>query len=121
MSFWTIRRISALLTALVLAVGLIAPGFGAPHVIVKSTMTVANDMPMSGDMPGKCNGCAGHEKGIAAAACSSVLCGSVTVFPSLTVVLTAVPAEAPKPSDGPDASGRAVSPDPYPPRTTILS
>jgi hypothetical protein len=121
MSFWTIRRISALLTALVLAVGLIAPGLGAPDVVVKSTMTVANDMPMSGDMPGKCNGCAGHEKGIAAAACSSVLCGGVTAVPSITVVLPAVAAEALNPADDSNASGRAVSPDPYPPKTTILS
>ena len=121
MSFWRIRRISALLTALVLAVGLVAPSFGAPDVVVKSTMTVAKDMPMSSDMPGKCNGCAGHEKGLAPATCSSVLCGSVTVLPSLTVALSAVPAEAPKPADGPNASGRAVPTDPHPPRTAFLS
>jgi hypothetical protein len=121
MSFWTTRRISGLLTAFVLAVGLVAPGFGAPDLVVKSTMTVANDMPMSSDMPGKCNGCAGHEKGLAAAACSSVLCGSMIALPSLMVVLSAVPAEAPKPADEPDASGRTVPTDPYPPRTTILS
>jgi hypothetical protein len=122
MSIEKIRRIPALLLALVLAAGLVGHGVGGPDIVVKSTMTAASDAPMSSDMPmsGKCHGCAGDEKGVAPTACSA-FCGTVTAVPSVAVILYSVPAEILSPRAGPHVIGRADPPDPYPPRTTILS
>jgi hypothetical protein len=122
MSFEKIRRISAVLMALVLAVGLTTHGLGGPDMIVKSSMTAASDMPMSGDMPmqGRCDGCAGDEKVVAPAACFAFCC-AVIAAPLVAVVLYVVPAEVLIPVASPDAIGRADPPDPYPPRPTILS
>ena len=121
MSSEKIGRVSTLLAVLVLAVGLVAHGLGGPDIIVKSGMTVADEMPMSGDMPmpGTCNGCAGDEKGVAPAACSA-FCGAVIALPLVAAVLHAVPAETLNPTAEPGAVGHADPPDPYPPRPIIL-
>lgn len=122
MSFEKFRRISAVLMALVLAIGLATHGLGGPDMIVKSAIAAASDVPMSSDMPmqGKCNGCAGDEKGFAPAACSAFCC-AVIALPVVAVVLDAIPAETLSPMAGADAIGRTNPPDPYPPRATILS
>jgi hypothetical protein len=122
MLFRNFRRMPALLATLVLAVGLVAHGFSRPDIIVKLTTTTQSDMPSSGDMPmaGKCNGCAGDEKGLAPAACSA-FCGAVFVVPTTAVVLYAVPVETLRPASGEDPIGRTDPPDPYPPKRAILS
>jgi hypothetical protein len=116
------RRIPALLATLALAVGLVAHGFSGPDIIVKSATTTQSDMPISGDMPmsGKCDGCAGSEKGLAPAACSA-FCSAVFVLPTTAMVLYAVPVETLRPASEQEAIGRADPPDPYPPRPAILS
>ena len=119
MSFGKIRRISAALMAIVLAIGLSTHGLGGPNMITDSAMALASDMPMSGDMPGKCDGCAGDEKGLAQAVCSA-FCGTVMPSP-VTAVLSVVPAEILTPTSERNAVGRAEPPDPYPPRTIVLS
>jgi hypothetical protein len=60
-----IRRALTVLMALVVVVGLAAHGLYGSDMIVKSAIAAASDMPMSSDGPmqGKCNGCAGDEKG----------------------------------------------------------
>jgi hypothetical protein len=117
-----IRRASTVLMALVLATGLAAHGLGGPDMIIKSAVAAASDMPMSSDGPmqGKCNGCAGDEKGIAPAACSA-FCGAVIAVSMAATALDAVPAEILRPMAGTDVIGRADPPDPYPPRPTFLS
>src|SRR6266581_2299178 len=91
MPFGKIRRILAALMAIALAAGLSMHGLGGPDMNNKTAMAVASDMPMSRDMPSKCNGCAGDEKGLASAFCSA-FCG--TVMPShVMAVLSVVPAE----------------------------
>jgi hypothetical protein len=87
-----IRRISVVLLALVLAVGLATHGIACPDAMAKSDMTLANDMPMSGDMQGKCDSCSGHEKGISPAACAA-FCGAIMSAASVSPVLHAVPIE----------------------------
>ena len=119
MSFGKIRRISAALMAIVLAIGLSTHGLGGPNMITNSAMALASDMPMSGDMPGKCDGCAGDEKGLAQAVCSA-FCGTVMPSP-VTAVLSVVPAEILTPAGERIAVGRAEPPDPYPPRPIVLS
>jgi hypothetical protein len=117
-----IRPISALLTALVLTAGLVVHGFAGPDMVVESAMSAANDMPMSSDMPmsGKCDGCAGDEKGVAPVACST-FCSAVIAMPSVAAVVDAVPIDTLGPSAGAVVTGHADPPDPYPPRPTILS
>jgi hypothetical protein len=117
-----IRRISTLLAALVLAVGLAAHGFAGPQTVVKSAVTATTDMPMSGDMPmpGKCNGCAGDEQGTAPAACSA-FCSAMIAVPSAAAVFAAIAIGTLGPSATPIVTGRADPPDPHPPRATILS
>jgi len=123
-----IRRIPALMLALALAGGLVVHGFAGPEmalkstIAAKSTMASAGDVPMSTDMPmpGKCNGCAGDEKGVASAACSA-FCVTLIALPSVAAVLDVVPAEALDPAVESHATGHADPPDPYPPRPTILS
>ena len=122
MSSKKIRRVPAFLAALVLAVGLIAHGVGGPDITVKSAMTTASDMSMPSGMPmpGKCNSCAGNEKGVAPAVCAA-FCSAVIALPVAPVVLHAVPAETLSPTHESDASGFADPPDPHPPRSSILS
>jgi hypothetical protein len=119
MSFGKIRRISAALMAIVLAIGLSTHGLGGPNMINNSAMALMSDMPMSGDMPGKCDGCAGDEKGLAPAFCSA-FCGTVMPSPVMTV-LYVVPAEILTPTSERIVVGRAEPPDPYPPRPIVLS
>ena len=117
MSSAKIRRILAALMAIVLAIGLSTHGLGGPNMITSSAMALASDMPMSGDMPGKCDGCAGDEKGLAVC---SAFCGTVIAFP-VAVVFFAIPAERLTPTSERIAFGRADPPDPYPPRSIVLS
>ena len=119
MSFGKIRRISAVLMAIVLTIGLSTHGLGGPNMITNSAEALASDMPTSGDMPGKCDGCAGDEKGLAPAVCSA-FCGTVIALP-VAVVFFAVPAEILTPAGERIAVGRAEPPDPYPPRPIVLS
>ena len=119
MSSGKIGRILAALMAVILAIGLSTHGLSGPNMITNSTMALASDMPMSGDMPGKCDGCAGDEKGLAPAACSA-FCGTVIALP-VAVVFFAVPAETLTPTSERIAFGRADPPDPYPPRSIVLS
>src|SRR5215475_1266899 len=114
-----IRRILAALTAVILAIGLSTHGLGGPNMITNSAMALSSDMPMSGDMPGKCDGCAGDEKGLAPAICSA-FCGTVIAFPA-AVVFFAVPAEILTPTSERIAVHRGEPPDPYPPRPIVLS
>ncbi len=122
MSSSPLRQISGLLMALVLALGLGTHGLGGVDMIVKPTMTLASEMPSSGGEPmqGKCNGCAGDEKGVVPTACSA-FCSAIAVLPAADLGPFAVPAETLRPTAGPAAVGWTHPPDPYPPRTTILN
>jgi hypothetical protein len=123
-----IRRALALVCAIVLTLGLIAHGFGELGLQAKSGVVSAGEiadmsmdgMSMPGDMPGKCDGCAGHEKGMAPAACAA-FCGMVTNTVAAVVDLVVTPGEPFGPPFQAVVRGHADPPDPYPPRATILS
>lgn len=120
MLFKKIRQVSALLLALALAIGLLTHDAGGPGMPLASTMAAASDMLMPGDVPmsGKCGGCVGDERGMPAAC--SAFCGTVVALPAVAVVLESVPVDTLGPAAGQVATGYAVPPDPYPPRSTIL-
>jgi len=77
--------------------------------------TTDTDMPMSG----KCSGCAGDEKAMAAG-CSALCSSAVAVLP-VVVAFGPVSVETIGPSATPAATGHAFPPDPYPPRPIVLS
>lgn len=118
---WRLRQLSALLMALVLAVGLVMHGLGGP-MVVKFAPAVASHLPSSGGEPmqGKCKGCAGDEKGVAPTACSA-FCSAVATLPAAYVDPYAAPVETLVPTAGPGVIGWTHPPDPYPPKSTILS
>lgn len=120
MARWNIRRMLASLLASVLAIGLATHGLGHP-VMADCTMAAASSMPASGGEPmHKCNGCAGDEKGVVSTACAA-FCSAVVVLPEVDVMPLAARAEQLRPPAGPAMIGCTRPPDPYPPRTTILS
>jgi hypothetical protein len=95
MSSRRIRKIAALVMATVVAVGLTTHEVGRVAAAGRSgTDVTMTDMSMSTDapMPGKCNGCAGDEKGVAPAACSA-FCSAVIALGSAPAILLAGPAE----------------------------
>lgn len=116
-----IRRVFASLMAVVLAVGFAVHDLSGP-MIVKSAATSASALSSSSGEPmrGKCNGCAGDEKGVMPSACAA-FCSAVVALPTEDLESFAVFAETLVPAPGPDAIGWTHPPDPYPPRTTILS
>ena len=111
-----IRRMSAVLLALALAVGLMTHGFGNPDMGLKATMAAAtSDMPMSGN----CDGCGDNSTDMAAAC--AAFCNSVVALPVATVVVDVVLIGILRPSVGLVATGHITPPDPYPPRPADLS
>jgi hypothetical protein len=116
-----IRKIAALVMSMVLAVGLTTHGVGLPNMAATSGANAAlMDMPVNVPMPGKCKGCIGGEKGVASAVCSA-FCSAAIVLPATPSVLLAGAGETLKPGTGPDVTGHIDPPEPYPPRTIILS
>ena len=111
-----IRRISTLVLAVALAVGLGAHGMAGPDTGLKPVMAVAaTDMPMSG----KCDGCGDDQKGMSAAC--TAYCSSVIALPVAAVVIDVVAVDVLRPSVGPAAAGYVTPPDPYPPRPIGMS
>ena len=114
------RRVFAIVLSVALATGVavrsvqaLAMDVAAPAATAAATTDTG--MPMSG----KCDGCAGDEKAMAAA-CSGLCSGAVAVLP-VVVTFDPISVETIDPSDTQAATGHAFPPDPYPPRPTVLS
>ena len=121
MRFEIARRVFVIVLSVALATGVavrsvqaLAMDVAAPAATAAAT-TTDTDMPMSG----KCSGCAGDEKAMAAG-CSTLCSSTVAVLP-LVVVFGPVSVETIGPSAAPAATGHAFPPDPYPPRPIVLS
>jgi hypothetical protein len=111
-----LRRISAVVLALTLALGLVVHGIGNSDLGMKSAMAAAaSDMPMSGD----CNGC-GDDHSSMPTACAA-FCGSVAVLPVTAVIVDVVAIDTLYPPAAEDATGHVGPPDPYPPRPVSMS
>jgi hypothetical protein len=117
MAFMKLRRTSAIVAALILAAGLVVHGFAGLDIGSASATSIATEMPMPTDMPmsGKCDGCAGQEKGMALMACSAC-CSALVAIPSVALIFNASSIETLGPSAEPIVTGHADPPDPYPPR-----
>jgi hypothetical protein len=120
-----VRRILVRTLVLALAGGLVAhsmptsiAGSKAPATAVAMSMDMPTDMPVHGK--GKCDGCAGNEKGLMPTACSA-FCASVVTLPQGPIVLAADPIGKLLPAAGTVMTGCTGPPDPYPPRPSVLS
>ena len=113
-----VRRMLFLVMALVLAVGLVAHGFAGP-VFAKSVMAAASSMSSanSTSTDGKCNGCAGDEKGLASPACTA-FCSACVVLPTVDVTpFAATPIKRLRPQAAAQGVDWIRAQEPYPPKT----
>jgi hypothetical protein len=110
-----IRRISALLLALTLAVGLVTHAVRAAGMDAKMAVAAASDM-----VPGKCDGCGSGDDNMSSAACSAHCSGvMVTQVPAMLVDVPVVDVRGV--SAVPAIKGHGDPPEPYPPRPAVLS
>ncbi|SRR6266511_1384052 len=120
MRFEIARRLFVVVLSVALATGLVARSVRALAMdIIAPAATAAATMDAGMPMSGKCDGCAGDEKAMAAA-CSAVCSGAVAVLP-VVVAFGAVSVETFGFSAVPAATGCPFPPDPYPPRPIVLS
>jgi hypothetical protein len=106
----TARQLLVLVLSVALATGLVVRTVQAAQMDVVAATTSA-DMPMHG----KCDGCAGSEKAMPAAACAASFCSMAVLVP-MTAVFPSAPAGVLEPATELASTGRAFAPDPYPPR-----
>ena len=115
MRFALVRRISAVVLALALAMG---PAMYSVHA---SAMTAKMAVAASSDMhsPGKCDHCVAGKAGLSVNACSG-FCSGLTAFSSTdnAVVFDQLPIDLFGPFGARKISGHADPPDPYPPRSS---
>jgi len=114
----TVRRISAVILALALVLGPAGGGLCASLAGAKAAVVTVSDNSHS---PGNCDHC-GAKGAVPAGLCSSgAFCNSPAIPPVDQFVPeqpSAAHAVFSKPTH---LTGRAQAPDPYPPRSTILS
>lgn len=111
-----IGRFSALLLIVSLVLGTVGVGARASSMSAKMAPIAAGDMPRQGS----CNDCAGTKSGVAGNVCSMYCIGMPAVFSDVATI-DGVQVEIhhglmPRPLVGHD-----VSPEPYPPRSVVLS
>lgn len=110
-----IRHLIVALLSVTLVIGLVAHSIQAIDMGLQAAAMADGDMPM----PGKCNGCAGDEKAMAAAC--FVYCSGVVAVPLAQSAFVSEAATVAWLFGGTIATGQADPPDPYPPKPTILS
>lgn len=114
----TVRRISAVILALALVLG---PAGGGLYASLAGAKAAVVTISGNSHSPGNCDHC-DAKGGLPAGLCSS---GTFCSSPAITPVEHFVPeqplAAEPVLYEPNHLSGRAQAPDPYPPRSTILS
>ncbi|MGH6947870.1 MAG: hypothetical protein ACREDZ_11120 [Kiloniellales bacterium] len=116
MQLRALRRWLALCTVLFVSLGLVAQSLAVADMDAKMMTAAAGEMSPS---PGGCDGC-GDDDGMPATLCIALCGGTVAVLPSVAP-LRVVAVERPTPLVVRIDPGRISSPDPYPPRPSILS
>ena len=127
MSAEKLRRPFTKLLALALSLGLVAHSMpGGTSIAQAAEMTdsisadMAMDVPMDMPMSGDCNGCAGDEKALMSAGCH-VFCVSAVASALPFVLFETAPLATLMPAEGIFGAGYVGPPDPYPPRSIVLS
>ena len=110
------RPILLLLLTLALVVGHVMHAVGSPNMAIKIDTMAFVEKPT----PVKCDGCAGYEVGVAAAACAAY-CVSLSFLPVATNSLYFVPGNVVGFITGTNLTGHGAPPDPYPPRSAALT
>ncbi len=111
----TARQLLVLVLSVALATGLVVRTVQAAQMDVAAASRTA-DMPMHG----MCDGCAGNEKAMPTAACAASFC-SMAILAPVTAVFAPVLAGVLEPVAESTVTGHAFPPDPYPPRSSVLS
>jgi hypothetical protein len=113
------RRLLVIALSVALSAGLV---LRSAQAIAMDTMAppaaAAAATPDAMPMPGKCDGCPGQEK--AMAACSA-FCANVSALLPAVIELVPIAVETVGPRVEASASGHVFPPDPYPPKPSILS
>lgn len=111
-------RIAAILVALNLAFGPAGVGVYASPMAAKMTAATASSDTHS---PSKCSDCGATKSTMSGGVCSAAFCsGFIAFLATGHVGLDSVSADRPR-YDARHLAGRVNPPDPYPPRSTILS
>ncbi len=114
-----LRRLIVWSLALTLAVGLVTHSARAEFVGKGSVMIAAG---MAADVApdmAKCDGCAGNDRALMTTACAA-FCGSLGASAIISVAAEVL-LDTMGPRKGSAAKGYLSPPDPYPPRSTVLS
>jgi hypothetical protein len=111
MQFEIARRLLVIVLSVALSTGLVLRSAQAftMDIMAPAVATATPDAAMP--MPGKCDGCAGHEKAVGACSAS---CANVFALLPAVVGFVSVPVETVGPCVEASATGRAFPPDPYP-------
>lgn len=118
MRFHVLRRWFGLCAILALSLGLVAHSVAAAQMDAKMmTAAAAGEMSPSS---GGCDGCGGGDGGMPAIGCFALCGGTVAVLP-IVAPLKTVAVEQPSPVAVRSDPGRVGPPDPYPPRSSVLS
>ena len=110
------RRLLVLLLSVAVVTGLATRVGQAGSMDMTAAAMTTTDMPVHG----KCDGCAGSEKAVAASACFTH-CSSIAAVPAIMAAFDPPPVSVAAPAVEPAATGHAAAPDPYPPRPIVLS
>jgi hypothetical protein len=120
MRFKIARRLVVIALSVALSAGLVLRSAQAiaMDIMAPTAAAVAATPDSAMPMPGKCDGCAGQEK--AMAACSAFCANAFALLPAV-IGFVSVPVETVGPGIEASATGHVFPPDPYPPRPSILS
>lgn len=111
----TARRLLVIVLSVALATGFITRTVQAVSMDA-TTASMGTEMPMHG----KCDGCAGNEKTMTPVACAASFCSVMTLAPTVAA-FDAISSETVEPRAETPAMGRTFSPNPHPPKSTVLS
>lgn len=114
-----VRRLSALFLALALLAGPVVQVVWASDMAAKMTVVAADDMSNMA-MPSGCHGCGGDDQAMPTpcfAICGGGVFAIMPAAPALAMAVSVSPLGTPVVS----IAGYHGPPDPYPPRSTLLS
>ena len=110
------HRLLVLVLSLALGTAIVARSVQATQLDL-GVGAMSTSMPMNGD----CNGCAGSDKAMLPGACAASFCSIIMSVAPIAVTFDAVVIGVVSPAVQPAIAGHIFPPDPYPPRSSVLS